>query len=278
MHAFTTHHHFSSYSFNNSSPSSNPSTTTTTTKDRTLPRRSPSPNSGITWNPLSIRNKPTSNHIRLSCCCNAQPSAIYYSSQRNRRVNAFGTRPSSFLGCLAYYFNCNRHSNSRRSTNQINSINCNFCFYDYLSVHVYIYNFFFFHKQSSVPDIKTLHLSHISLTSIADFSANIRRVLAEQLTQFHPYQLFWFTKPSPNTEKGAPNVVFYPLQTMKVLQRWLKVTGGEGSGDDREVDDVGSVDVGVAAWGRTTKNKKKRKKKKVAVAGVEEANVDVAPD
>ncbi|ORY27276.1 hypothetical protein BCR33DRAFT_26179 [Rhizoclosmatium globosum] len=62
MHAFTTHHRFSSYSFNNSSPSSNPSTPTTTTKDRTLPRRSPSPNSGITWNPLSIRNKPTSKH------------------------------------------------------------------------------------------------------------------------------------------------------------------------------------------------------------------------
>ncbi|KAJ3066807.1 hypothetical protein HDU99_003727, partial [Rhizoclosmatium hyalinum] len=44
-----------------------------------------------------------------------------------------------------------------------------------------------------------------------------------------------------------------------------------------EVDD-GSVDVGVAAGEKKTKNKKKRKRKKVAVAGVEDAKVDVAPE
>ncbi|ORY33823.1 hypothetical protein BCR33DRAFT_516293 [Rhizoclosmatium globosum] len=68
---------------------------------------------------------------------------------------------------------------------------------------------------------------------------------------------------------------------MKVLRRWLKVTGRREvvmTDHGMEVDDVGSVDVGLAAGGRTTKNKKKREEKKVAVAGVEEANVDVVPE
>ncbi|ORY23084.1 hypothetical protein BCR33DRAFT_138356 [Rhizoclosmatium globosum] len=43
-----------------------------------------------------------------------------------------------------------------------------------------------------------------------------------------------------------------------------------------EVDDVGSLDVGVAAGEMKTKNKKKRKKEKVAVAGVEGEAVDVS--
>ncbi|ORY27283.1 hypothetical protein BCR33DRAFT_26572 [Rhizoclosmatium globosum] len=45
-----------------------------------------------------------------------------------------------------------------------------------------------------------------------------------------------------------------------------------------EVDDIGSVDVGVAAGEKKTKNKKKRKTKKIVVACVEDAKVDVAPE
>ncbi|ORY23083.1 hypothetical protein BCR33DRAFT_728278 [Rhizoclosmatium globosum] len=48
----------------------------------------------------------------------------------------------------------------------------------------------YFHKQSFFPDIKPLQLSHIPFISVADFGANIRRVLAEQLSQFHSYQSF----------------------------------------------------------------------------------------
>ncbi|ORY27256.1 hypothetical protein BCR33DRAFT_24813 [Rhizoclosmatium globosum] len=76
------------------------------------------------------------NYIHWSCCRNS----IYYSSQRSRRVYVFGTQPSLFSGCLACYFNFNRRANSSSSTNQIKSIN----FYDYLNVHICIYNFFLY--------------------------------------------------------------------------------------------------------------------------------------
>ncbi|ORY50277.1 hypothetical protein BCR33DRAFT_846805 [Rhizoclosmatium globosum] len=136
----------------------------------------------------------------------------------------------------------------------------------------------YFHKQSSLPDIKPSQLSHIPLTSVADLGANIRRVLTEQLTQFHPYQSF--TKTNSNVEKDAPTSSSTVTNTGSATTL-VESDGEEGSGDDgMEIDDVGSVDVGVATGGKKKKKKKKskKKKKKAAAAGAEEARVDVAAE
>ncbi|ORY22043.1 hypothetical protein BCR33DRAFT_166197 [Rhizoclosmatium globosum] len=101
----------------------------------------------------------------------------------------------------------------------------------------------YFDKQSSLQDIKPLHLSHILWTSVADFGANIRCALAEQLThwQFHPCQ--FFTKPNSKAEKNAPTSLSTVTNTRSATTL-VQSDGEEGSRNDRmEVYDVGSVDV-----------------------------------
>ncbi|ORY22048.1 hypothetical protein BCR33DRAFT_728937 [Rhizoclosmatium globosum] len=128
MHALTTHHPFSSYSFNNSlvpvpSPFPNPSTPTTTTHDRTLPRRSPSPNPGIPWNHLFATSLFPTNPPQTTSACPA--AAMANPQQSTIPLNEAGVLMRSEIGPHPSrdYFNCNRRSNSRSSTNQIDSNN-----------------------------------------------------------------------------------------------------------------------------------------------------------
>ncbi|ORY27272.1 hypothetical protein BCR33DRAFT_793902 [Rhizoclosmatium globosum] len=84
----------------------------------------------------------------------------------------------------------------------------------------------YFHKQSFFPDIKPLQLSHIPFISVAGFGANIRRVLAEQLSQFHSYQSF--TNAGNDAPISLPTVTNAGSSTTLVLS-----DGEEGSRDDR---------------------------------------------
>ncbi|ORY12384.1 hypothetical protein BCR33DRAFT_731891, partial [Rhizoclosmatium globosum] len=137
----------------------------------------------IPWNHLFATSLFPTNAPQTTSTCpaaamaNPQPSTI--------PLNEAGVLMRSEIGPHRSrdYLNCNRHSNPSSSTFQINSINWNFYFRFHIDLHIYIYNFFLFHKQSSVPDIKPSHLSHILWTSVADFGANIQRGLTPRRFQ-----------------------------------------------------------------------------------------------
>ncbi|ORY33840.1 hypothetical protein BCR33DRAFT_723051, partial [Rhizoclosmatium globosum] len=92
-------------------------------------------------------------------------------------------------------------SRKLKQVNQINSVNWNSILTFTSTYTSTSTTSSYFRKQSFFPDIKPFHLSHIPLISVADFGANILRVLADQLS----YQSF------TNAGKDAP--ISLPTET-----------------------------------------------------------------